>query len=138
MAAACIADPYEAAAAVVGFWLYLLVMGNSPLGWVVAIFFHSVSPASWAAFLPWLVETFGSLRTGFTIIGCAAFTGTCVVPRALLCRTRPSPLDSPPTYRPDPVQLNPHPSHEQTPCPRAPDCRLLANRHSVPPWLAVY
>lgn len=60
----------------VEFWLYILVMGNSPVGWAVAVYFHSISPASWAAFVPWLVETFGSLRVGFTAVGCAAFTGT--------------------------------------------------------------
>lgn len=76
IAAACAADPYQAAAAVVEFWLYVLVMGNSPIGWVVAIFFNSVTPAQWAAFLPWLVESFGSLQIGLTVVGCAAFSGT--------------------------------------------------------------
>nr|UWM22968.1 Sphingoid base hydroxylase 4 [Emiliania huxleyi] len=76
MAEAWDADPGEMAAATFEFWLFVFAMGSSPIAWIVTYAFQSVTPAMWAAFLPWVAVTFGSLFKGLSVIACAAFAGT--------------------------------------------------------------
>ncbi|EOD17797.1 hypothetical protein EMIHUDRAFT_102488 [Emiliania huxleyi CCMP1516] len=76
MAEAWDADPGEMAAATFEFWLFVFAMGSSPIAWIVTYAFQSVTPATWAAFLPWVAVTFGSLFKGLSVIACAAFAGT--------------------------------------------------------------
>lgn len=76
---AAMADPAEASCACIGLFAAMFVGGNSPVSWVVAVGFFSVTSARWAAFLVWLEATFGSLQVGVTLAGFAAFAGTYMV-----------------------------------------------------------
>lgn len=84
-------DPLEAASAVMLFYLTLLMMGSSPVAWIVAMFAASVDPASWAAFMDSLTgdappDDLPSLRTSLQIllIGYGLFVGAYMVHGLLL------------------------------------------------------
>lgn len=59
------ADPAEATAAVLVFYLVLAMMGNSPVGWAVTTGLYSVTAAMWADFMQWTVHTVGGVYDGY-------------------------------------------------------------------------
>eukprot|EP00965_Chrysotila_dentata_P207385 6184066-Pleurochrysis_carterae.AAC.3 len=70
---ACRMDPVEAACAVGEFYLFLAVMGNSPVAWLVATLVNSITEEQWGAFLPMLNERYGGLVLPLGFLGFGLF-----------------------------------------------------------------
>jgi len=78
------AQPVEAACAVGEFFIFIATMGNSPIAWVVAIFFNSVTADQWASMLAGAEATFGNMTLVVGFLGLGIFSFAYVVHGLLL------------------------------------------------------